>query len=263
MNITTKYLTPNPHSRPQKAMPKNKVRGVVIHWIASAMGSPQGVWNFWENRKNGKGGYGGAHEVIGLKGEVLVAVPHTEYTYAVGSNTYTKEALKKLGSYPNNSTYNIECCHIDMEGKMTPETIQSLIKRATYWCKYFGLNPLEDLWLHKEVVGWKDCHRWYVNHPQDWAKFKQDVYNEMYPQPKQHTKEEIIMTTFSKYFNDEVPKWIAEHADELKEKGILNGKKIENGDVILDWNAPITRGEVTVLLNKAIEYALAEAKKVK
>lgn len=83
--------------------------------------------------------------------------------YHVGSTTYTASALKGLSTYPNNCTIGIECNHIDMSGKMTSETYQSLLKFCVQLLKRYNLTE-NDLWLHKEVVGWKDCHRWLPSH---------------------------------------------------------------------------------------------------
>jgi hypothetical protein len=37
--------------------------------------------------------------------------------------------------------------------------------------KKFNLTE-KNLWTHKEVVGWKDCHKWFVDNPKEWEKFK-------------------------------------------------------------------------------------------
>lgn len=250
--VSTKLLTPNKWSRPQN--PLQKVKGIVVHWIASPMGKPEGVWNFWENRKYGENGYGSAHEVIGLDGNILISLPHNEMAYAVGSKTYTEKAIKKLGNYPNLTTYNIECCHLDWDGRMTKDTIQSLRERLAYWCKYFNLNPLEDIWLHKTVVGWKDCHRWYVNNPSEFDQLKKDVYAMLYPQPK---REEVIKL-ISKYFKD-IPAdhWSISSADSCYEKGIVKG----NGQGELNFGKPVTKEEMVVMLDRVIDYVLKEMNK--
>lgn len=75
---------------------------------------------------------------------------------------------------------------------------------------------------------------------------------------REEVKKEI-MANFSKYFEDNVPQWIATSADKLYEMGILAGK-VENGKRILDHNAPITRGEMAVLLDRAINYVMKNKK---
>ncbi|MFS1514539.1 N-acetylmuramoyl-L-alanine amidase [Chengkuizengella sp. SCS-71B] len=175
--IVNNYLTPNPFSRPGTKL--KKIKGVVIHWVANKKSTAEANRKFFENRKNEKNGYGSAHEIIDLNGDVIVCIPKDEIAYHVGSSTYTKEALERLSNYPNDCTYGIECTHVDWEGKMTKETYNSLVNRCVELCKEFDLNPLTDLWLHKEVVGWKDCHKWFVNNPNEWDEFMKEVDKRM------------------------------------------------------------------------------------
>ncbi|MCR8982694.1 peptidoglycan recognition family protein [Brevibacillus laterosporus] len=109
---------------------------------------------------------GSAHYIIDLNGDILRCIPENEMAYHIGSTTHTASALKRLGAYPNNCTIGIECNHIDMNGKMTSETDQSLVDFCVQLLKRYNLTE-NDLWLHKEVVGWKVCHRWFVNNPDE------------------------------------------------------------------------------------------------
>lgn len=170
--ITEKLLTPNKYSRPQDKL--KSVRGIVIHWCANPQASAEANRNFFENRKLGKTGYGSAHYIIDLDGDVIRCIPENEVAYHVGSKTYTKEALSKLSTYPNNCTIGIECTHVDWNGKMTDATYNTLIELVVDLLKKYKLTT-DDLWLHKEVVGWKDCHKWFVDHPDEWKKFKELV----------------------------------------------------------------------------------------
>lgn len=179
--MTIKYkvienlLTPNPYSRPGSKL--LKVKGIVIHWVANRNSTAIDNRNFFESRKNGMKGYGSAHEIIDLNGDVVVCIPKDEMAYHVGSpNPYTKEALEHLSPYPNNCTYGIECTHIDYNGKMSAETYATLVQRCADLIIEFGLEEAEiPLWMHKEIVGWKDCHRWFVNNPNEWKSFKEKV----------------------------------------------------------------------------------------
>lgn len=107
--------------------------------------------------------------------------------YHVGSTTHTASALKRLGAYTNNCTIGIECNHIDMTGKMTSETYQSLVDFCVQLLKRYNLTE-NDLWLHKEVVGWKVCHRWFVNNPDEWALFKEKVGQELHGDTSKNTE---------------------------------------------------------------------------
>lgn len=174
-NIIENYLTPNPYSRPQKPFTR---KAIAIHWVANPNTTASGNRNYWENFKTGTPNpatgsptYGSAHEIIDLDGSVMLVIPKNELAYGVGSSTYTQECITKLGSYPNSVVYSIECTHIDWTGKMTDATYNTLIERCADICIEDNLNPYNDIWTHKGIVGWKDCHRWFVNNPTEWALF--------------------------------------------------------------------------------------------
>jgi N-acetylmuramoyl-L-alanine amidase len=172
MEIIQKYLTPNEWSRPQ--IPMHKIRGIVIHWTGSPMGNWNGVWNFFEDRKNGRDSYGSAQFIVGLDGTVIQTMPLDEMAYAVGSSTYPQEAINRLGSYPNNSTLSIEMCVVDDYGNMNFATIQNTKELCVHLLQTYGLTE-NDLWLHKEVVGWKECHKLFCDYPDMWVQFKQEI----------------------------------------------------------------------------------------
>ncbi|WP_241254554.1 N-acetylmuramoyl-L-alanine amidase [Brevibacillus sp. SYP-B805] len=241
------------------------VKGIVIHWVANPKSTAKNNRDFFERRKLGKSGYGSAHYIVCLDGTVVQCLPEAEMAYHVGSSLpykpgttqiYTPEAWARLNTnrsgqkpYPNNCTIGIECTHIDWDGRMTKETWRATVKLAAQLLKRYGLTA-NDLWLHKEVVGWKDCHRWFVNNPAEWARFKAEVGTAMKP-----TRAEVMLI-MSKYFKD-IPKemeWAAPHADSLYEKGVLKG----DGQGNLKPADPLTRAEAAVLIDRAIEYVMKE-----
>jgi N-acetylmuramoyl-L-alanine amidase len=191
--MTDKFLTVNPFSRPGKIRPKTLA--LVIHWTANPGQDWNGVWQYFEDRKNGKLEYGSSQYVVGLKGEVVRIMPDNEVAYHCGSSkidpesgkVYTDLARAKFGKYatdltnlsPNMVTTGIECCVTGADGKMNYETIEATINLAVEICKKYELDPIEDILLHKSIVGWKDCHRWFVTYPEGWANFKADVKKRM------------------------------------------------------------------------------------
>lgn len=155
----------------------NKVKGIVVHWVANANSSAINNRNYWENLESGVS----AHYIIDLNGDVLHCVPNNMMAYHVGAPHYTSEALSRLSTYPNNCTVGIECTHVDNNGLMTEETYQSLVTLAGMLLTEFNLNT-SHLWLHSEIVGkdYKDCHRWFTTtKPSDWNVFKKDVANSL------------------------------------------------------------------------------------
>lgn len=227
--ITENFLTPNKWSRPQT--PINKVKGVVIHWVANPNSTAAGNRNFFENRKLGKTNFGSAHFIVGLQGEIIQCLPIDEIAYHVGSETYTKEALSRLSSYPNNCTVGIECCHVDWNGKMTDATWKNAVELAGRLLQQFGLTS-NDLWLHKEVVGWKECHKWFCDHPDEWVRFKLDV--EAFMNPKKPT------STTKPAEVEKMEQWKIDMAnaaiDGLAAKGVISDPK--------GWKAKVADGSV-------------------
>lgn len=173
VSITKDFLTINPFSRPGKKL--SKVKGIVIHWYANPKSKALGNRNFFEGKKNGKGGYASAHYCIDPD-NIIQAIPDNEMAYHVGSTTYTASALRNLSSYPNNCTIGIEMYHPDWTGKPDNVSYNKTVQLAAKLLKAHGLNET-NLWTHHQVVGWKDCHRWYTNNPKEWVKFIADVSN--------------------------------------------------------------------------------------
>lgn len=173
-----KLLTYNKYSRPGKKL--KEVRAIVLHWVANPRTSAEANINYFENRKYGKSGYGSAHYFVDMNGEVFRCIPDDEVSYNCGSKTYTRYKTSKFGNNnPNNYTIAIELCHLDWEGSFTDETFDSAVDLCTKLCEKYKLNPLLDITTHQAIVGWKDCPRWFVNHPEDFQGFKEKVYKEM------------------------------------------------------------------------------------
>lgn len=209
MNIITDYIKSNKYSRPKTKI--NPIRGIVIHWVANPNTTAKMNRDYFNTTK----AYGSAHEIIDLNGDVILCVPENEITYNCGSATYTERCIAELGYTPNYCTYSIECTHIDWKGTMTVETYDSLVQRCIDLCIKFKLNAY-NLWLHKDVVGWKDCHLWFVNNPNEWTKLKDTVQEELDNRRKIMDKpweqlegEKALDSLFAKGKVTEVEKWKA------------------------------------------------------
>ncbi len=171
MKIIEKYLTPNEYSRPGYKL--KPIKAIVLHWLASPHGTGNGVYNWFENRKDGNNGYGSAHFCVEMDGDIYQYLPQDEMAYHVGSETYTAYGLS-LSSYPNNCTIGIEMSHLDWEGQMTEETWTKSVALTGALLQEYELD-IEDITTHNAVVGWKDCPRWFFNHPSELLRFKKDV----------------------------------------------------------------------------------------
>jgi len=231
---SVKLITQNRYSRPGRRL--KGMRGLVVHWVANPGSTPRGNQNFFENRKLGKDDFGSAHEIIGINGERLICIPETEIAYHVGSKKYTRRALSRLSSYPNDYTYGIEMCHKDWTGEFTEETLDSTVQRCADLCLKHDLDPIRDIWTHQQVVGWKECPRWFVKKPVAFQEFKERV-------------KEIVMPK-------QLEKWQRElgrkAVKELSERGILNDPDKWNQEDELAKPAP-TWLMLTVLARYAEE----------
>ncbi len=188
-DTTLNLITQNRYSRPGRRL--KGMRGLVVHWVANPGSTPAGNRNFFENRKLGKDAFGSAHEIIGIKGERLICIPETEIAYHVGSEKYTRRALSRLSSYPNNYTYGIELCHKDWTGEFTEETLDSTAHRCAELCLKYDLDPIRDIWTHQQVVGWKECPRWFVKRPLEFEKFKERVKEIVMPKKLEKWQKEL------------------------------------------------------------------------
>ena len=157
-------LDVNKYVRPGDKL--KKVKGLVIHWPDYPGATAKQVYEVFEERAKGFDGYGATHKIIGLDGEIIDCIPEDELAYHVGSNTYTSYALHKFGTYPNNCTLGVEVCHTDKSGRMTAESFEALVSLLTLWCKKYKLSAL-DITTHHQIVGWKECPKWFTDHQAD------------------------------------------------------------------------------------------------
>ena len=179
VNVKEELLVVNPYSRSGEK--RIITKGIVVHWLAAPMQHAHQCRQFFNSRADGKSGYGGAHYIVDLDGAIIRCIPDDEVAYHVGSSqidpksghVYTDICRKQLTSgNPNSCTVGIEHCHIDGYGKMTDETNNASIQLVAWLCLQYGLNPLVDILTHQQVVGWKNCPRWFVDHPTEFDEYR-------------------------------------------------------------------------------------------
>ncbi len=156
-----------------------------------------------------------SHFVVGYEGEIVQCVPSTEIAYASNSrneDTLSIECchLDETGEFTNatyislvrltgwqcvpsteiayasnsrnEDTLSIECCHLDETGEFTNATYISLVRLTGWLCWRFNLTE-EDVIRHYDVTGkicpydvtGKICPKYYVENPNAWEQFKEDV----------------------------------------------------------------------------------------
>lgn len=163
MEIQEKLLTINPYSRSGEQ--QNEIEYLVIHWVGNAGSSAIANRNYFENLQNTHKTYASSHYVIGLDGEIIRCIPEDEVAFHAGSYSMNRKSI------------GIEDCHPDWEGKFNENTYNSLVELCADICKRYELS-VDNIIRHYDVTG-KNCPKYYVEHEDEWIKFKNDVANKL------------------------------------------------------------------------------------
>ncbi|WP_426455473.1 peptidoglycan recognition protein family protein (plasmid) [Paenibacillus sp. S-38] len=179
--IQTLFIPKNQFSRPGTLLAAK--RGIVMHYTASPRASALAIGKYFTGLKdqnpndNVPDKYASAHIQVDRISKVQ-SIPFNERAYHCGSSKpYMKDAIAKLGSYPNNSTVGIEMC-IEADGSIHEETFQNAVDVVVYLIQHEGFP--EVIFTHKEVVGWKDCPLPWVKNPAELDRFKKAVRSRLH-----------------------------------------------------------------------------------
>ena len=135
------------------------MNGIVIHYTANPGTTAKQNRNYFNGLKDSKKTKASAHFVVGLEGEIVQCIPCNEIAYASNER--------------NSDTISIECCHPDATGKFNQETKDTLVHLTAWLIGRYGLTT-DDVIRHYDVTG-KKCPLYYVEHEDEWNKFKEDV----------------------------------------------------------------------------------------
>lgn len=158
--VTVDLLPVNPYSRPGTAL--EAVNGIVVHYVGNPGTTAEQNHSFFTNLALTGETYASSHFLIGLDGEIIQNVPLDEVAYC--------------SSQANDDTISIECCHPDEAGAFTEETYRSLLKLTAWLKAYYHLDTSQVI-RHYDVTG-KECPRYFVQHPEAWEAFLQDLEQE-------------------------------------------------------------------------------------
>lgn len=150
-------LTINEYSRPGIAL--EEVNGIVIHYTANPGTSAQANRDYFEGLKDSHETKASAHFIVGLEGEIVQCIPTAEIAYASNDR--------------NSDTLSIECCYENEDGSFNQATYESVVHLTAWLCARFGLTS-EDVIRHYDITG-KLCPIYYVENPDAWEQFLQDV----------------------------------------------------------------------------------------
>lgn len=155
--LDVQLLTVNEYSRPGIAL--DEINGVVIHYTANPGTTAQENRDYFEGLKDSHDTKASAHFIVGLEGEIIQCIPTSEIAYASNGR--------------NSDTVSIECCYENEDGSFNQATYDSVIRLTAWLCARSGLDA-EDVIRHYDVTG-KMCPVYYVEHPDAWEQFLEDV----------------------------------------------------------------------------------------
>lgn len=159
--LDVQLLTVNEYSRPGVVL--EEVNGIVVHYTANPGTSAMANRNYFEGLKDSHAAKVSSHFIIGIEGEVVQCIPCAEWAYASNER--------------NGDTISIECCIPDESGAFTERTYDSLVELVSWLCFRYGLTE-EDLLRHYDVTG-KSCPKYFVEQPDAWDAFREDVADYM------------------------------------------------------------------------------------
>ena len=208
-----------------------EVRGFVVHWIGAAQSRAQVIRDNFDRAGSRQGST--QYVIDWDTGGIIQTMPENEVAFHVGANKYTAAKTALCGaSNPNNFLLGAECCIGDQSitGWETSKTISrpsdkqyaALVELAADVCVRYSLDPAARLFRHYDITG-KRCHVWFVNNPDKWERFKQDV------------AEEMEVRTMVRYKTlAEVPVWGREAVQARITRGSLKGDPVKGLDLSED-----------------------------
>lgn len=155
--VDRNYLPINAYSRP--GTPLKRVNAIVIHYVGNPGTTAAQNRSYYAGLAESGKTYASSNFLVGLGGEILECVPVDEVAYCSNSR--------------NSDTVSIECCHPNESGKFNADTYDGLVRLTAWLCREFGLKA-SDIVRHYDITE-KECPKYYVEHPDAWAAFKNDV----------------------------------------------------------------------------------------
>ena len=155
--VTRELLPINQYSRPGEKL--TAVNGVVVHYTGNPGTTAEQNRSYFAGLAETGETYASSNFVIGLEGEILECVPLDEVAYASSQRNY--------------DTLSIEVCHPDDTGAFNQASYDALVKLVQWLIDTYHLDR-DQILRHYDVTG-KECPRYYVQHPEAWEAFLDDL----------------------------------------------------------------------------------------
>lgn len=133
------------------------VNDIVVHYVGNPGSTAQQNHDFYAGSQSSVS----SHFIVGLDGEIIQCIPLDEWSAA--------------SNWRNNDTISIEVCHPDETGKFNKKTYNALVKLVAWLENVCGLEENHVI-RHYDITG-KECPRYFVQHEDEWKKFKVTVEN--------------------------------------------------------------------------------------
>ena len=183
--IKEMLLTPSEYIRPQTQI---KPTAIAWHYVGNPNSTALANRNYFEGLKDSHATKASSHYIIGLDGEIIQCIPDLEKSFC------TNQA--------NDYTISVECCHPDGTGKFTEATYESMIWLGKYLMAKHGIK--ENI-RHYDVTG-KICPKWFVDNPNKWEKFKEELEGEPMEEVSEWAREAWQWCKENKYLDGTNPK---------------------------------------------------------
>ena len=154
---TRELLPINQYSRPGEKL--TAVNGVVVHYTGNPGTTAEQNRSYFAGLAETGETFASSNFVVGLDGEILECVPLDEVAYASSQRNY--------------DTLSIEVCHPDDTGAFNQASYDALVKLVQWLIDTYHLDR-DQILRHYDVTG-KECPRYYVQHPEAWEAFLDDL----------------------------------------------------------------------------------------
>ncbi len=172
MIIVKDFLTLGGTNRPGENL--KEIKGLIIHYVGVPQKSAKVIRDNFENTTR----YGATQYICDyIDGHIIQTMPEDELAYHTGANVYKPLKFEIAGEdNPNYYLVGMETCIASVQNSK-PSNVQwkALTEFSADFLKRNGLG-VQNLYLHNEIT-YTLCYKWFIDHPNDWQKFKNDVQN--------------------------------------------------------------------------------------
>ena len=169
----------------------------VVHWPHSPGGrglTLQALYQFWATDP----GWGATQHAVDISGDIGEFLPRDRTAFHVGSDrnwqtgesgapasmAYTPFAHEyfgreytqhQIGRTPNYRAIGAEVSESRPDGYIDAVTWDAAVWLFAWYCQHYRLDAHRQILTHNHIVGWKDCPRWFVRHPCELERFRDNV----------------------------------------------------------------------------------------